>query len=616
MSNQNLYFNILTFDFPQEKQTLYFNKQETPFSQRVHRSLFPNEIERIFPGVTTDGTEFIYTTFDFPKNGFTPLSIDFRTDNQYLVCRFYNRKINYYFKKVSNQLVRSGFIGQNQVWIYSNELSDDKFSVYSKFSLKIQLANVSQYPEIVLSYDGKSKVFRQSTATMVKAISQSLFKWVIKENQLFKFKELVKHEEPGYDMAYPVLNIPIAQELNIEPDPKPSGSKYKYYRELIKGFYADYLNTEEFKKIIPLHDSGFLKVPQQLIGNISDESNNLKFAHTQPGKFPKKDFLLKRPFLRITDNVHLFFIYHKDDESTKNKLQTYLEKGLGHYKGLNAYAGILFHTNEKMNVCFVNRDNPLPEIIEYFDKQFTHMEKVKYLAIYLTPFNKEETRRQKVKIYARIKQLLIEREIACQFVEPATVEKPNDNFKWSLTTMSVSILAKLGGIPWRLNTVEKEELIIGVGAFRHPDDVRYLSSAIVFDNTGHFNEFDYFIQHQTDILAGSIAAAVTAFAKKYGHPKRLIIHFYKKLSEEELQPIECALNDLQLPNPIPIFIVSINKTEAKDITAFDRTKSNPDLMPYSGTYISIGKNKYILYNNSRYPSNYNYMDDFPFPIKL
>jgi hypothetical protein len=616
MLSQNLYFNILTFDFPQEKQALYFSKQETPFSQRIHRSLFPNEIERIFPGVTTDGTEFIYSTFDFPKNGFTPLNIDFRTDNQYLVCRFYNRKINYYFKKVSNQLVRSGFIGQNQVWIYSNELSDEKYSVYYKFSLKIQLANVSPYPELVLSYDGKSKVFKKSTAIMVKSISQSLFKWVIKENQLFRFEDLVDHDEPGFNIAYPVLNIPMARQLNIEPDAKTKGSKYKSYRALIKRFYKNYLNNEDFLEIIPLHASGFLKVPEQLIENISDESNDLKFEHKNPGKFPKRDFFLKKPFLRVNDNIHLFFIYHKDDEATRNKLQYYLENGLDHYKGLTDYAGILFHTSDTMNICFVDRDNPIPEVREYFESKFKRVENVKYLAIYLTPFSKEETRKQQVRIYARIKQLLIEREIACQFVEPSTVEQPNNNFKWSLTTMSVTILAKLGGIPWRLNTVEKEELIIGIGAFHHPDGVRYVSSAIVFDNTGHFNEFDYFIQHQTDILAGSIAAGVTAFAKKYGHPKRLIIHFYKKLSEDELQPIERALNDLQLPNPIPIFIVSINKTEAKDITAFDRTKSNPDLMPYSGTYISIGKNKYLLFNNSRYPSNFNSMDGFPFPLKL
>lgn len=616
MQNQNLYFNILTFDFPQKEQTFYFSKEDIEFCKPIHKSLFPREIETIFPGVTTDGTDFIYSTFDYAKEGFTSLSIDFNSENQDLLRKFYNRKINHYFRKIKEKLVRTGFIGQNQVWVYSNDLSDEQYEVYYKFSLKIQFANVSASPEIVLSYDGKSKVFRESAATMVKKISQSLFKWVIKDNQLLRFEDLVKRDEPQYDKAFPVLNIPIAHELGIEPDPKPKNSKYKTYKALIKRFYTNYLDTEGFRKMIPLHETGFLKVPQHLIGNISEESNSLKFQKPAIGKFPKKDFLHKKPFEKISDNVHLFFIYHKDDQNTKDKLLYYLENGLDHYKGLTAYAGILFHAESKMDICFEDRDNPLPEVQRFFDSEFVSTPNVKYLAIYLTPFSKEETRRQEIKFYARIKQLLLKRKIACQSVEPATVEAPNNNFKWSLTTMSVSILAKLGGIPWRLNTTKKEELIVGVGAFRHPDEVRYVSSATSFNNTGHFNEFEYFMEYETDILAGQIASKVTEFAAKFGVPERLIIHFYKKLSEDELTPIELALKELQFLKAIPVFIVSINKTEAKDITAFDMKKSNPDLMPYSGTYINIGHNKYLLFNNSRYVSGFNAMDGFPFPIKL
>lgn len=616
MQIQNLYFNILTFDFPEKEQPFYFTKEETGYCSRIHRSLFPVEIESVFPGITTNSTQFIYSTFDYPKKGFTSLNIDFKKENKDLLGKYYNRQINHYFRKIKNQLVRKGFIGENQVWIYSNDLSGDQFDVYNKFSLKIQFENVSPYPEIVLSYDGKSKVFRESSAAMVKKISPSLFKWVIKDNQLLRFKELVKLDDPEFEKAFPVLNIPIAQQLHIKPDPKPKTSKYKTFRLQIKQFYANYLHTEEFMKVIPLHEAGFLKVPQSLIANIPPESNSLKFQKPAIGEFPKKDFLHKKPFEKVSGNVHLFFIYHKDDQKTRDKLLHYLENGLDHFKGLTPYAGILFHAESKMDICFEDRNNPLPEVQRFFDTEYVSTPNVKYLALYLTPFSKEETRRQEIKFYARIKQLLLKRRIACQSVEPATVETPNNNFKWSLTTMSVSILAKLGGIPWRLNTDKKEELIIGVGTFRHPDEVRYVSSATSFDNTGRFNEFEYFMAHETDILAGQIASKVTQFAKKFGVPERLIIHFYKKLSEDELAPVERALRELQFSKPIPIFIVSINKTEAKDITAFDMKKSNPDLMPYSGTYINIRNNKYLLFNNNRYVSVFNSTDGFPFPIKL
>jgi len=96
-------------------------------------------------------------------------------------------------------------------------------------------------------------------------------------------------------------------------------------------------------------------------------------------------------------------------------------------------------------------------------------------------------------------------------------------------------------------------------------------------------------------------------------PNRLIIHFYKSMNEKELEHIEKALDEMDLP--IPVFILSINKTESENIVAFD--KNWKDLMPTSGTYINIGQNKYLLFNNTRYlDRKFSKADGFPFPIKL
>lgn len=616
--NENLCFNIIPFDFPKKELTFYFSLEESDKCNKIHRTLFPNDIEVIFPGIHSDGTEFIYTTFDFAKEGFIPLEINFRTENQDLLRKFYNRQIRHYFKKLKSQLVRTGFIGQCQVWVKSSKLSTPQFTIYQKFSLKVQFCNVSKYPELLLSYDGKSRVLKTDLNTLSQTVSSSTFNWVIKDNTLYKYEELADHENPDYNKSYPVVNFELANALQMEVPENKRGNRYKSYKELIETFYSYFLNTPEFKKLIPLHKTGFLKANESLISQVADESNVLAFSNPNVGRTPKKDFPYKKPFLRCQHrNVHLFFIYHTGDQSTKDKLQSYLQTGLGHFKGLTSYAGILFHPDDAMNICFEDRDNPLPEIQDFFKgKTFTDPS-IKYLAIYLTPFSKEETRRQETRVYVRVKELLLQRNIACQFVEPETVEAPNENFKWSLTNMSVAILAKLGGIPWQLAVKQKNELIIGVGAFKHPDGLQFLSSAFCFNNTGHFNEFGYFLRHETDILAGQVAAKVRDFAKNYGNPSRLIIHFYKeKMTEEEIAPIETALKELHLPTPIPIFIVHVNKTEAKDIIAWDNDwKGN--WMPYSGTYISIGNRKYLLFNNSRYPNeNFNSMDGFPFPIKL
>ena len=148
-----------------------------------------------------------------------------------------------------------------------------------------------------------------------------------------------------------------------------------------------------------------------------------------------------------------------------------------------------------------------------------------------------------------------------------------ENYVYSLPNIAVAILAKLDGIPWRLNTPIRNELIVGVGAFKNiATDVQYIGSAFSFNNTGGFNRFEYFMKHEVDVLAGSISRAIRDYATVNNSPDRLIIHFYKTMNEKELEPIEKALADLGLD--IPVFVVTINKTESEDIVLFDRNCRN------------------------------------------
>ena len=144
------------------------------------------------------------------------------------------------------------------------------------------------------------------------------------------------------------------------------------------------------------------------------------------------------------------------------------------------------------------------------------------------------------------------------------MEAQGSNWVYSLPNIAVAMLAKLGGIPWRLNTILKDELVIGVGAFKNVENgIQYIGSAFCFSNNGLFNSFELFMKHELDILAGKIAHAVRNFATVVHQPSRLIIHFYKDMSEKELQHIEQALSNLGLS--IPVFIITINKTDSKDI---------------------------------------------------
>lgn len=66
---------------------------------------------------------------------------------------------------------------------------------------------------------------------------------------------------------------------------------------------------------------------------------------------------------------------------------------------------------------------------------------------------------------------------------------------------------------------------------------------------------------------------------------------------------------------IPVIIITINKTESKDLVLFDL--NCPEFIPVSGTFISIGRNQFLLCNNARYENTLpKSTEGYSFPIKL
>ncbi|WP_207493178.1 Piwi domain-containing protein [Aridibaculum aurantiacum] len=616
MNKPILMFNILTFDFPKRKPTFYFSTNEEGSFCKLHKSLFPKRIDNLFPDASTTVQE-IYTTFDYPRTGFLGLEMDFKNENPDLIKKYYNRIINYHFKKTKKQLVKTGFINETQVWVKSTKQSTEQFTVYEKFSIKVQLCHVSNHPELLVSYDGRSRVSKQNIQVLTHDVSQSDFNWTVQDNKLLRFEDLEKLPEPHFETAYPLINNRLRRHLNLPVPENKRDNPYDKYLDKIQQFAKHFLLKKEFRDVIPLNTDSFIKVSQGRINETELESNELTFGGNNTGKVPKYGIRDFKPFKKSPwSKVHLFFVMHKDDVETAKTLDTYFKSGFGWFKGLYDYARILFHTEKNFSVIFNDKDNPLPEIEDILSTKRTFNPDVKYIAIYITPHSKNVDDESKHILYYRVKELLLKRDITSQVIDPAKLIEQGKNYTYSLTNIAVAMLAKLDGIPWRLDTPIKNELIVGIGAFRHKkDQVQYLGSAFSFDNTGGFNNFDYFMKHQTDQLAGKIEETVKDFAAINNAPDRLIIHFYKELSRKELEPIEKALDNLELDRKIPIYIITVNKTEAEDIVAFDTEWEG--LMPVSGTYINIGQDKYLLFNNTRYPDGtFSSADGYPFPVKL
>lgn len=633
MSYSNHTFNILTFSHPSDEFTFHFLDKEMEGLSRVHKNLVPNEVIEHF-----GEQEHYYTSFDqqledsFPVNKPSiPVYAESANEDGEIVkvkvknsCygvsilkRFYNFKIHSYFKS-NGYIVKPNFIDDTEVWLPSEKSQDSGYNYFDKYTLKIQIARVSCHPELIVSFEGTSKVFKQSLAALYSEVAPECFKWVIYNDQLYRHEDLPEEARRHPESAFPVWNFPIRSALHQETEAPERGNKYLKYRNHITYFYSNHLNTEDFKKVIPINSNGFINVEEIKISKVSYNSNKLLFG-TKNGIIGKdispitgmKEWgpLDISPYTKI----HLFFIAHKSDTEKANHIAKFFKGEVTGFGGLQKYSHINYFIAKDLCFTFENKDNPIPEISEFISKQVLQPD-IRYIAVYISPHSKLLSDEGRKSIYYKVKELFLKHSVTSQVLEAEKILNQKIKYHFSMPNIAIAMLAKLNGIPWRLDTQVKNELIVGVGAFKHVNtNVQYIGSAFSFQNNGKFNRFECFRKNEIDELAGSILDAVKDYAIYYPNIKKLVIHFYKSMKKDELRPIEEGLRNLGLD--IPVFIVSINKTESRDIVAFDEDYSQK--MPLSGSYINIGFNKYLLFNNTRYNDNpLREWDGFPFPIKL
>lgn len=632
MKTPNLSFNLLTFTHPKNKLTLWFTNEDGKNLCRFYHKLVPNEVKE-----QLGEQEHYYTSFEQKRDGFfaitkqtTPKcsleSNDEGTEykknipntafTRSIMRKYYHTKIKQYFSSIG-LMTKPNFVGDVQVWLPQKK-TDSTYNYYEKYSLRVQICRITKGPELLISYAGNSKVFKKNVDTLMDNVNIACFNWVVYEDTLFKYDKMSDDARRNFRDVYPVWNFDIRTAL-AQKSPSPDRTnKYIKYKSHIDKFYSTYINTEEFKQILLIDEGGFIPVPERKIGKVKADSNKLLFYNENSNTVPLIG-LNNGPYKTSEySKIQFFFILPETEKDLAVTIRNHNVNGYQQFKGLLDVAGVRFNTLPGFSITFKDIDNPLPEImLKLSNREFKS--DIHYIAIYLSPHSKNTLNRDQKSIYYKIKELLLKREITSQVIniEKTKTELAKDisYFDYSLLNIAIAILAKLKGIPWLINAQLKNELIVGVGAFKHVDtNVQYIGSAFSFANNGQFNRFECFQSDQTDELAGSILDQIKEYVTINMDLERLIIHFYKNMSDRELKPIEDGLNKLDLD--IPVFIVSINKTESNDIVAFDNDSNN--LMPLSGTYINVGFNKYLLFNNVRYysTSRVGAIDGYPFPIKL
>lgn len=616
--------NILTFSHPEEKKEFGFKLIKEEGYSPLRRGEFPKELWAKHQEELAE-IKNLYCNFKTTENCKYTTKVDF-TKSIFFAKHYYHYRIAKYFRDVAN-VVHPNFINAATMWFEAPVESTPEYTLYYKFTLSVRLAIMTDMPELIITFDGTSKVLKKNVLQLVSEdISTDNLNWLVCNGELINYEDFTDEDNNSLDEFYPVLNPDLEDALKYPPEPpKKNDDRYANFFKNINGLLSKYLDTEEFKQVIP-HSGSWHELESVFL--TSEGTNLLKFGrgtHTDPYE-GLKTYKPCEP--APSGHYRFFFICHEDDKETARTFHRYSKKLEGHgFIDFAKFLSLPVTYDEDMHIFFQDINNPIPDIKEKLSKA-NLIPNTNYLAIYISPYSKFESDPIKRNYYYKIKQLLLQYKISSQVVYNKNINK--ENFKFSVANIAVAILAKLGGIPWRLDREINNELVIGIGAFKTKKyNTRYIGSTFCFANDGHFKGFNVLPADNHRLLAGAIREAVEEYRNQHQDTERLIIHFYKRMSNSEIVPIIKQLKSID--KDIPIVIVTVNKTESSDLVLFDDEYKHK--MPYSGTYIPIGMNSYILCNNTRYRPTLNdehtdeereaeriqlakQLKSFPLPVKL
>lgn len=306
------------------------------------------------------------------------------------------------------------------------------------------------------------------------------------------------------------------------------------------------------------------------------------------------------------------FIYQNNDDA--NTLYKYLKNGYKGFPGLQPYVNIpltLANSVEKGKNKRLEYENIQSLMDAYQDFENRELPNNYYLnlfAIVIGPFDKNDPCTE----YYELKLSLIKKGIPTQFVNYENIRK-SGVFNYHLPNIAIGIHAKMGGIPWRLATPKKQDLVIGFNQIKSGNK-KFIGSTVFFDNQGKLKRTQAFgEQDSSNEILYLLKKAIENYLELESDIQRLVIHYYKTLSKKDQGNIERILRE-EFNLSIPYAVVEVNDTKSRLDLGFD-----PDSnfrMPVSGSYLRLYPKEYLLFNNNRFKTIAPVVIKDELPLKL
>lgn len=598
----NLIINSVDIELFNQKVRIYISENKSRFSIKKKLAIIEDKINYSL----NKQVEVVYLSLNNISDSY--IEVDFTPSDYFFKLILELSLKEYLFNSIDFSIVDKNFIGGVDVYVKSKKQNLQSITEFLKFSINFLNKKSNNTYEIQIVYD--SKVLILNTSITKANLKTPVFK-VFSDRCFYKYDSDLNNT----DKFFPVLSKENLSELNIS-DNDLNINSYKLYFDNINWFYNNYLSKKNINNLCKFSSENFNSLAASDISKVSKVENNLEFANGFKDVNIFNGIRKHGPFdSNIKKHAKFIFIYDPSIPKFKdaaNALYNSLKKGLGtSFPGLEQFIKIPFDID--INNSFkITNSNILADIKSEIKKHFIPDNQFQYFAFIISPFSKTDNDKYPESYYA-IKHLLLQNNILSQFIYYNNISK--SNFNYHLPNIAVAVLAKLGGMPWKLDTLSSDTIILGFNVFKKRDTDSFIGNTVVFNSNGVFLKFYNHKGNTPDDIVKAFQESISGLINHINNVgiSKIVIHYYKTMKKADSEKIESTLNKLDIS--LPFIVLTINDSKSRDYVVFDTDFSG--VMPISGTIAKIKSDTYLLSNNTRY--NVNSMQQikkYPFPIKI
>lgn len=256
---------------------------------------------------------------------------------------------------------------------------------------------------------------------------------------------------------------------------------------------------------------------------------------------------------RCPSAPQVLFVFADELRDDANRLFLALKNGLGPFKGCEPWFRFTLSREQVARVpAFSIRGTSDRQAALLYSAAITnHLKAIRTkpdIALILHP---KTQRTEQDNIYLYSKHPLLSADVPTQVVTPDLIQQ-TETFRWSVANIALQMFAKLGGIPWVVETqLEEDCLVIGINRaiVSEPGNIRRVygfaatfSYHGVYTSTKLFrpaNDWDSYLTS----LKTSMVDAIAAWRSHVGRSVNLVLHMRKEISKAETDIVSSAIQE-------------------------------------------------------------------------